>query len=467
MQQQALPTQWQPRPPAQSGWQPSWEPPAPRRRLGRLPAVGLIAGAVAVVVVAIAVAWRISPRSGYLPPDVAQPGVVVVNGQPGGTVAAHPRVVPADPLPVGKAPTHGIDFGKAPALAAVVPKIEAYVEEARGHHFVHAVTVTPLAPQAFLAMLHKGEPSGADETASVNGEDATLEALGLLPQHTDLAKTLAAQADQSVGGFYDPMTKQLYIRGTTLNPLGQVIVAHELTHALDDQYFDLYALEKQAGDSDQDLAIHSLIEGDARSLENRFRAALVPAERSRADAEEKAEYGSAAGAPEPPVFLELQSSFPYEVGSMFVDYLRGHGGTATLDAAFTQPPSSTLQILDPQGTFLDRIDPIGYGTQVEFPTKPGERLDRDRLGAFGLAAVLSEKAPTDLLAQIATVDGWDGDEYVTTRDGGKTCVRDTISTRDAAGAATLYSALHAWAATHAGASVTDGPTALLFVSCVG
>lgn len=458
MQQQAQPQvqQWQPQGPY--GWQG-----APARQLGRGPAVGLIAGAVAIVVVAIAVAWRISPRSGYLPPSVAQPPVVTT--QNGSTPGTAPRIVPADPVPVAKAPTHGLDFGKAPTLAAVLPKIEAYVEEARGHHFVRPVTVTPLAPQAFLAQLHKGEPSSADEKAFVDGEGATLEALRLLPAHTDLAATMAAQTDQQVGGFYDPVSKQLFIRGTTLNPLGQVIVAHELTHALDDQYFDLYALEKKAADSDQELAIRSLIEGDARSVEDRFRAALVPVERSRADADEKAEFGSPAGA-EPPIFLELQSSFPYEVGKLFVDQLRAHGGTPTLDAAFTRPPISTLQILDPQGTFLTRVDPIGHGSGT-LPADQGKSVAQDSLGAFGLAAVLSEKAPTHLLEQTAAVDGWDGDSYITTVKGSETCVRDTISTRDQAGEDALHTALLAWTATHDGSSVTKGPSSLLFISCIG
>jgi hypothetical protein len=430
------------------------------RKLGALPTVGLVVGACAAIVVAIATAWTLSPRNGYLSPSVAQPPVVY------GGHAGVPAAPPTDATPLPKAPTKGLDLGTSPALSAVLPRIEAFVEESRGHRFQRQVTVTSLADKAFLAQLHKGSGSGADVSAQIDGEDATLEALHLLPRHTDLAATLAAQRDQSVGGFYDPVTKQLFVRGTTLNPLGQTIVAHELTHALDDQYFDLRKLQDQSRNSDQDQAIRSLIEGDARSVENRFRAALVPAERTLVDAEEKAEFGPAAGAAQPPIFLELDSAFPYEVGARFVDYLRGHGGTRTLDKAFMVPPSSTLQILDPRGAFLQRADPITYADGGKVQGAPGTTVSQDTLGAFGLAAVLSEKSPLALLHQTATVESWNGDHYLTLRSGSRVCVRDTISTRGSPDV--LYEALSSWTGVHPGASVTKtkGGT-LLFVSCVG
>jgi hypothetical protein len=447
--------------------QPTWPQvqlrPAPRRG----PVVAGLVGVAGVLAVILGVAWAVSSYYGTSA-TAGGPGVIVVH--PGNGAPATVTQPPLSNLPQPPAaPTAGLDFGTAPALSAVLPQIEQFVEESRGHRFQRQVTVTPLADKAFLAQLAKGSSSGAAASAAIDGEDATLEALHLLPQHTDLAATLAAQRDQAVGGLYDPVSKQLFIRGTTLNPLGQVIVAHELTHALDDQYFDLRHLQEAAANSDQDQAIRSLIEGDARSVENRFRAALMPAERNRADAEQKAEFGAAGRATKPPIFLELDSAFPYEVGAMFVDYLRAHGGTPTLDAAFTLPPTSTLQILDPQGAFLHRVDPVLYNDPGAPPREQGKGVAQDRLGAFGLAAVLAEKAPSDLLRETAVVTGWNGDRYVTTRNGSKTCVRDTISTRDAAGADSLYSALASWAARHPGASVTRAapPGTLLLRSCVG
>ena len=157
------------------------------------------------------------------------------------------------------------------------------------------MTVTPLADKAFLAALNKRREADPSRGAANHGSSLTLKALHLVPRDTDLAKAMAAQQASDVGGFYDPRTKRLYVRSATLNPLAQVIVVHELTHALDDQYFDLAKLQRRAKSGDEDEAILSLIEGDARSVEDRFRAALVPAERKQVAAEEAAQYGPAEG----------------------------------------------------------------------------------------------------------------------------------------------------------------------------
>ena len=46
--------------------------------------------------------------------------------------------------------------------------------------------------------------------------------------------------------FYDPRTQDVYVRGTdTTAPATRVTLAHELTHALQDQHFDLRALQRR------------------------------------------------------------------------------------------------------------------------------------------------------------------------------------------------------------------------------
>lgn len=403
--------------------------PGPGPSRARSTSVALMAGigAVAVALVVAVLSYGTTPT---VEPST-QPAVVV----------------PADTRPLAPAPTSGINLGTSPSLAIALPQIEAFVEKARGHRFLQPVTVTPLADRAFLTQLHKGD-SEADG-AAVKGQEATYEALHLLPLHTDLAATLAAQTDQGVGGFYDPASKQLFVRSAALDPLAQVIVAHELTHALDDQYFGLQGLLTEAQNGDQEMAVRSLAEGDARSVEDRFRAAMVPSQRALAASEEKSEFGTGS-ADSTPLFLEISSEFPYDVGEQFVDVLRSTGGAAAVDAAFRAPPSSTLQIMDPHGSYLHRRDPIVFGTSVGPPQgAAGKVVDQDQLGAFGLASLLSERTPSRLLDQQA-VAYWDGDRYTTTRDGGQVCTRDTIETVNAAGRKALEAALRTWTRTHPG-----------------
>ena len=456
---------WQQGPATPTGTPPPlFPPPAGAPYAGGAPAKTgpsrtMLAAIAGAGVVAVAGAWfAFGPSSGSAKPTVPLAKPIVHTPVQATTKPAVP--------PLGKAPTHGLDLGAAPKLSVALPQIVKFVEESRGHRFKRAVPVTPLADKAFVAALRKADgPSTGNADA-----EASPKALHLVPAGLDTSGPEPDSAFADVGGFYDFRTKSLYVRSTTLNPLTQSIVAHELTHALDDQYFNLSHVQHLGRTSDQAEAILSLIEGDARTVENHFSDALVPSRRAQEDAERasflahESQGATVSDVPDPFV-LELFALFPYELGSTFVGALNDAGGPAAVDAAFRRPPTSTLQILDPDGHFLQRID----ARKVAAPAYPksAKVIDRDTLGPLGLASVLSEGAPIDWNSE-DVVSGWAGDSYVTTRTGGTTCVRDAIRTVDAKSRASLGKALTAWAGQHSGASVaTTSKTGLLLVSCVG
>ena len=276
--------------------------------------------------------------------------------------------------PLGEAPTRELDFGAAPKLSVVLPKLELFVEQARGHRFTKPLAVTPLGNKAFVAALVK-----ADGVSKPNPDaGASPKALHLLPPDFDAN---APGSYDDIGGFYDPTTKHLYVRSITLNPLAQSIIAHEMTHALDDEYFDLTKIEKASKNSDQDEAVHSLIEGDARAVENRFNMALTTQRKAQEDAERSAMLGTieaqAGGGAPSPFVLELFSLFPYEIGSGFVVQLVNDGGQARVDQAFRKPPTSTLQVIDPQTRFLHRVD-AARGCCTKARRRAGRRPRRRR-----------------------------------------------------------------------------------------
>lgn len=434
---------------------------APAAKAG--PSRGKLAALAGVGVAAAAGAWFVFGHSAGTPTKAP---VVQAAAKP----VVHVSTAPAAPVlpPLAKPPTSGLDLGGAPSLAVAIPKIELFVEESRGHRFKRHVPVTPLSNKAFVAALRKADgPSASNPDA-----DASPKALHLLPVGLQEGGSVPDSAFADIVGFYDFRTKALYVRGTTLNPLVQSIVAHELTHALDDQYFDLKHVQSLGKNSDQAEAILSLIEGDARFVENSFSDALVAKRKAQQDAE-RAAYLSNASASAPvsdipdPFVLELFALFPYELGSNFITALHGEGGPATIDAAFAKPPTSTLQILDPDGHFVQRVDAAKVPAP-SYPKTPGTKvIDRDTLGTLGLASVLAEGSPIDWNSE-DVVSGWAGDSYVTTRAGATTCVRDNIRTTTAKSATSLDKALTTWAGHHSGASVTKtSKTGLLLVSCVG
>ena len=104
---------------------------------------------------------------------------------------------------------------------------------------------------------------------------ASMSMVGLLPAGADLLSLMMDVLMNQVGGFYDPPTKTFYMinrQGVSMPPaVMQMMVAHELTHALDDQYVSLDALvHTYERTEDSDFAVASVVEGSATILMSRY-----------------------------------------------------------------------------------------------------------------------------------------------------------------------------------------------------
>ena len=401
-----------------------------------------VAGAAAVVVTAVV---------GYGVQLYGPPATTTV-------VGPAPASVFAGALPsvttLGPAPTRDLDLGAAPTLAEVLPRLELFVEEARGRQFRHQVAVAPLSDKAFAEQLREEDgPESLDP-----GWEATLTALHLVPARFNFS-TLRSQRESGVGGYFDFASKSLFVRSDVLDPLAQSILVHELTHALDDQYSSLDALSQEGDDQDQSEAIQALVEGDARWVEDQFSQALTDQRQAQEDAERKADYGDQVSTDVVPAALQDRSSFPYDAGSDFVQNLRNAGGAGAVDAAFADPPTSTLQIIDESDRYQDRVDPV---TVQEPGTAAGMVVDSGTLGVELLSSLVGGVGAS-LGMPDPRLEHWAGDAYETVRKGDQTCVRDTAESTDG-GLHFLEDAL----SDVPGAKVTvTGPTSLLLVSCTG
>ncbi len=111
-----------------------------------------------------------------------------------------------------------------------------------------------------------------------------MRAMGLLGAGVDLARVENATRAADTLALYDDDTKQVYVRGTgPLTVEQRVALAHELTHVLQDQHFDLNKLNRRArasnaGSSD---AVEALVEGDAAHVQDLFLGGLSQAERDK------------------------------------------------------------------------------------------------------------------------------------------------------------------------------------------
>jgi hypothetical protein len=349
---------------------------------------------------------------------------------------------------------HDADGSAAPdpATSAVVAELEAFVESARGLPFLEPVDVRVVGDSAFRRALAGGDSTSA---ADAEIEAGVLRALGLIEPGDDVRQADVLDAD-TVDGFYDTDTKELYVRGGKLTPFVRQVLVHELTHALDDQHFDL---DPDLADDEASLAFDALVEGDAVVIENRYVDSLSPAERREAAAEEDAAFGSAGSQPDntPEVFLEL-GDFPYVDGPEMVAALVDAGGQARVDAAFRSPPSTSAEVLHPRRY-------LGGRGRADVPpvASDGRVVDDGVLGELVLRLVLAESTTDEQAARAA--EGWAGDEYVAWRTGKRMCVRATVVLDDAAEAAEFGAGLRVWAGEHPGASVIPGAHSVTFSRC--
>ncbi len=339
------------------------------------------------------------------------------------------------------------------SLKAFVPIAEKFVEDHRGLKFKASVKVTFLADAEFNQELAK---TNGTDSAGYATEAKVLHALGLLDGVPDLAKAEQSLEDTSVIGFYDPKTKQLFVRGVDAKASVRHVLVHELTHALQDQWF---SIDRTLSNQDEtELAFRTLVEGDAVRIENEYIAVLSQTDKRQIQAANVAGGQVPPGVPD--ILLELDS-FPYQVGPPFTEAVIS-GGQERLDAAFTSPPTSTAQVIHPD-LFLAGRKPVS----VDFPTADGTVIDKGVLGEFGLDLILErlytrgEVTRGDVQA-IAT--SWSGDRYIAWDQGSQSCVRTRFLVNGTQATTGLLSVLRKFAGDHPGTTV-EGSGPVLFTAC--
>jgi hypothetical protein len=325
-------------------------------------------------------------------------------------------------------------------LDRTILTVERFVERTRGLRFRRPVRVELLADRAFVARLHA---AGDVDVASIKGP--TLVALGLIGPGVDLPTALSKLLDAGVVGFYDTETHRLFVRRARLDRFARTVLAHELTHALQDQHFGLTRFDALTGDEGN--AATALIEGDAVWVEDRYAAA---------EAGRDPGAGSSGTRGVPPVALVQLLSFPYRDGPRFVDALRARGGSHAVDAAFRAPPVSTEQIFHP-ARYFDRDGPAAVRT----PSAGGRIEDRGSVGELGLRVMLTGALPSGTVDAAAT--GWGGDRYVTWRAESHDHFRGRIVMDTIADAAELEATLAEWLRFRTGALTRSGATLTLDV----
>ena len=266
-----------------------------------------------------------------------------------------------------------------------------------------------------------------------------MKVLGFIPREMNWKEVMVRVYSEEIAAFYDPKTKTMHLiketpvvekkkKGFFEALLGgkkdgfdkdenKTVIAHELTHALADQNYDLDKLQKVVeADDDKSMALSSLIEGEATlamigaqmdDWDGRKVGALPAADLDRSFSLMMPFMSMAGGKAlkEAPVILSESLIFPYFRGLVFCATLTNKGGWKGIDEAYKNPPQSTEQILHPE-KYLDQPDPP---TAIDLGRlEPGEgwaEVGRNVIGEMQIAILLRRHGGKPAAA------GWDGDRF--------------------------------------------------------
>jgi hypothetical protein len=244
--------------------------------------------------------------------------------------------------------------------------------------------------------------------------------------------------DSGTLAYYDNSTGRITVRGTEMTLDLEVTLVHELTHALQDQHFDLGRLRafETTGES---TGFRAVVEGDASLVEERFVATLDDADLEEYEST-LAEQIEEVPFDDIPSILTASFGAPYALGTPLVGIVEADGGWDAVNEMLETPPTSEVELLDPV-VYLEGFDVV----EVELPDadEDVEVVDESDFGAIGLYLMLATRM--DALAAFDAANGWVGDAYRTERDGGVLCASIATEGADADSSDLIEEALEVWA----------------------
>ncbi len=249
--------------------------------------------------------------------------------------------------------------------------------------------------------------------------------LGLYPPNFDLAGVAVGMLKRELGGFYDLHKKDLVIvesplaKGANITRVQKIetvdVIAHELTHGLQDQNFNISAtLEKAKNDDDRSVAMSAVVEGDATLAAFGFIAGRMDDEvlnvfvKHIPDMEKE----FAEKTRDVPLSVREPFIFQYMYGARFVAEAYHRNGWSGVDALYAHPPQTSQQIMNPW-MYFDRNTPrpevhlAGYESSLA----GWKQAEVSTFGELLLRVLIQSTLGKDS-AYVALANAWGGDSAV-------------------------------------------------------
>jgi hypothetical protein len=302
---------------------------------------------------------------------------------------------------------------QAEELFRSVDEILKFASQDTGLPIKHPVKRELIQRDQVQAYVEKSMKEDKD-THRLERSAAVLKKFGLLPRDFDLSAFLVKMLREQVAAYYDPKTNTVNLLNWVDAEQQKPVLAHELTHALQDQSFGLQKWLKDSSDQaekqdpnpadiseDEELgARQAVVEGQAMAVLVDY--SLAPSGQTLLDAPqimEAMKQGMLVGAADSPtfssapIFLKETLTFPYRYGLDFTAALLNAGGKELAFAgAFKNPPTTTREIMEPK-TYLEheKLPPM---TMIDFDKdfKDYERFDIGAMGEFDVDVLVEQYA---------------------------------------------------------------------------
>ena len=270
----------------------------------------------------------------------------------------------------------------AKSVCSQVPGITAELTAISGMKLRHAVPCAYITKEQINQFLNK-RVKEVETPEDERAEELTLKKFGLVPQDFNLAKNEVDLLTEQAAAFYDYNKKKLFITDSTSSESQETVLAHELSHALADQNFNLARYIKQGRKSDDgSTARLAVMEGQATWMMSEYLArkaggSLMDSPQAAAAMANMTDEG---GGQYPvfdnqPLYLKLTLVFPYSQGMLFQNSVIQRDHQEAFGEVFRRAPVSTQQIMHPDKYFA--------GTVPTEPKVPDAHLPRGYKGLVG------------------------------------------------------------------------------------
>jgi len=314
-----------------------------------------------------------------------------------------------------------------------VAPIADFVAAERGLEWVHPVYVDFVAEADFVALFDvPTAPLSDDDEAEARAYSLLYDAFGFAVDYDPKQGESTVSAVTTLG-FYSPADDRVSLRGDQMTPAVRVVLAHELTHALQAQHFEL------ATGGPNDLELRSVVEADALRVEEVYLATLPEVDQAAANQGNTLAPDAEQDLSDVPWAIVEQRYAPYVLGPLLVGDVFAADGNEGVNALIRTPPTEEILLNpwlngDPGQVPVEVALEVPLGTSVIDELQPFSQVD----------ALIMLDAWLPWTQAREALNSWAGSSFTSYQRESTVCFTATVTFDDSA--ARFAAAITAWAA---------------------